>query len=473
MGFSAVTNHTMRVLAFSIFVASAAAFKEVRKLEVREGNVQDPSFENSLGSSEKFAEWKSSFGKAYDTVEAEAAAFDAWLANEEIIMSHNAKGLTFSLGHNEYSDLTNEQFIERMGLNQARPAMGKADRVHKFDGNTTVPDSVDWVAKGAVTSIKNQERCGSCWAFSTTGSTEGAYAIASQKLTSLSEQMLVSCDKVDSGCNGGLMDNAFGWIKKNGGICTESSYPYTSGAGKTGTCKSSCSPAVTITGHTDVEKGDEDALKQAVAQQPVSIAIEADKSAFQLYKSGILKSSGCGKKLDHGVLIVGYGKDDGTKYWKVKNSWGKTWGEEGYVRMIMGNDECGLADGPPSYPTGAKAVGPGPGPSPGPSPSDTHYEDPNDGGCQSDEVDIQIQGVSGSVCAPKCGLFKPCPTDLPDGVTATPQCALQDSSSGKKYCALLCSPSLPILDQQAADDQCGEKASCKAIQTVGICTYDS
>merc|ERR1712054_109167 len=463
----------MKVFATLAILASAAAFNEVRKLEVREGNVQDPTFESSLGLSEKFNEWKVSFGKVYETVEAESAAFDAWKDNEEIIKKHNAKGLSFSLGHNEHSDLTLEQFHVRMGLNRQRPAQMKADRIHKFDKNATVPDSIDWVTKGAVTPVKNQEQCGSCWAFSTTGSTEGAYAVATGTLTSLSEQMLVSCDKVDSGCNGGLMDNAFGWIKKNGGICAEESYPYTSGAGKTGTCKKSCSPVVTVTGHTDVEKGDEDALKQAVAQQPVSIAIEADKSAFQLYKSGILKSSGCGKKLDHGVLIVGYGEDDGTKYWKVKNSWGKTWGEEGYIRMIMGSDECGLADGPPSYPTGAKAVGPGPGPSPGPSPSDTHYEDPNDGGCQSDEVDIQIQGVSGSVCAPKCGLFKPCPTDLPDGVTATPQCALQDSSSGKKYCALLCSPSLPILDQQAADDQCGEKASCKAIQTVGICTYDS
>jgi hypothetical protein len=275
------------------------------------------------------------------------------------------------------------------------------------------------------------------------------------------------------------MDNAFEWIQKNGGICSEESYPYTSGSGTTGTCKTGCSPVVTVSGHVDVPAKDEDALKKAVAQQPVSVAIEADKSAFQLYHSGVLDNMACGTKLDHGVLIVGYGTDEasGKDYWKVKNSWGATWGEKGYVRMARGKNMCGIAQ-QASYPTGAKKAAPSPPsppappsppsppsppPSP-PSPSTSHYEDPKDG-CQSDEVDISIQGVDGKVCAPSCSLFHPCPTDLPTGVTAKPQCALQDASSGKKYCALICSPS-------ANDDQCGTNASCKSIQTVGICTYD-
>lgn len=186
-----------------------------------------------------------------------------------------------------------------------------------FPNITDVAASIDWVAKGAVTPVKNQQQCGSCWAFSTTGAIEGAYFVASGKLESLSEEDLVQCDhNGDQGCQGGLMDNAFDWVSENG-ICSESAYPYTSGGGTTGTCKTGCSAVVTITGHTDVPSKDEDALKAAVSKQPVSVAIEADKSAFQLYSGGVLDSAACGTSLDHGVLVVGYGTD-GKDYWKVK-----------------------------------------------------------------------------------------------------------------------------------------------------------
>jgi hypothetical protein len=192
----------------------------------------------------------------------------------------------------------------------------------------------------------------------------------------------------------------------------------------------------------------------------------------------VLDSSSCGTKLDHGVLVVGYGTDSSVSkdYWKVKNSWGSSWGEEGYIRMVRGKNMCGLAN-QASYPKGATAAGPSPptppGPSPSPpTPSSSHYEDPKDG-CQSDEIEITIQGVSGDMCTPQCSLFKPCPTDVPTGVTAQPQCALQDSATNEKYCALICSPSLPIADQKAADAQCGTNASCKSVQLgLGLCTYD-
>merc|ERR550537_1045842 len=171
------------------------------------------------------------------------------------------------------------------------------------------------------------------------------------------------------------MDDAFGWIEKHG-ICTEEEYPYTSGAGVSGTCKTTCKPQVTLTGFTDIPKADESALMKAVNLGPVSVAIEADKSAFQLYSGGVLDSSSCGKDLDHGVLVVGYGTDSGKNYWKVKNSWGANWGEDGYVRVVRNKNQCGISQ-QPSYPTGA-TVSPGPAPTPAPptptpAPTHSHY----------------------------------------------------------------------------------------------------
>jgi len=424
-----------------------------------------------------WAKFKKDYEKVYPANgDEEEKRFQIFKANVDVIEETNSKKLSYWLGVNEFADQTWKEFSEtHLGYDKNRQ-LSDLPKV-PFPNITDVADSIDWVAKGAVTPVKNQQRCGSCWAFSSTGSLEGAFFVATGKLQSLSEEDLVQCNSVtDHGCQGGLMDNAFNWVQQNG-ICSEESYPYTSGGGVTGKCKKTCTPTVTVTGHTDVPSKDETALKAAVSKQPVSVAIEADKSAFQLYKGGVLDNPACGTQLDHGVLVVGYGTDD-KDYWKVKNSWGATWGEQGYIRMVRNKNQCGISQ-QPSYPTGAKAMGPVPPsppspptppsppspPSP-PTPPSTghHYEDPKNG-CRSDEVDIQIQGVQGAVCAPKCTLGIFCTNDVPTGVTAKPTCALQDSSSGSKYCALICSPS-------GNDDQCGTNASCKSIQGTGICTYD-
>lgn len=305
--------------------------------------------------------------------------------------------------------------------------------------------------------------------------------MATGQLTEFSEQELVSCDGSEFGCGGGLMDKAFQFVEENG-LCTEQDDPYVSGNGHSPTCKQTqeektCVPKVIITGFKDVPHRDEAALRAAVFKQPVSVAIEADRSAFQLYKGGVFTSVTCGTQLDHGVLLVGYGTDaeSGLDYWKVKNSWGSSWGEEGYIRLQRGKDLCGIAL-QASYPTGAKDF-PAPAPSPpGPAPAPpspapkTHYGNPANG-CLPEELAVEVQGVEGDFCSSKCvPLFKPCPRDKPAGVMAMPMCALTDQAHGVSYCALICAKIAEDITP-LSDTMCGPAMTCQPISGVGICTY--
>ncbi|CAN6200703.1 unnamed protein product [Urochloa humidicola] len=342
-------------VALAVAVAAAAAAvasleradEEVRRLyEAWKSEHRRPSCNCNRGGGE----------------EEDRLRLEVFRANLRYIDLHNAEadaGLhTFRLGLTPFTDLTLDEFIARaLGFLRNATAAARSTRYLPRPGDDgLIPDAVDWRERGAVTGVKNQGQCGGCWAFSAVAAMEGVNKIATGNLVSLSEQELIDCDSKDSGCNGGDMGNAFQFVIDNGGIDTEADYPF---IGTDGNCDAirENRKVVSIDSYEMVPANNEKALQKAVANQPVSVAINAAGPAFQHYSSGIFNGM-CGLKLDHGVTAVGYGSEDGKDFWIVKNSWGPGWGEAGYIRMernvFLPMGKCGIAMDA-SYPVKAKA----------------------------------------------------------------------------------------------------------------------
>ncbi|KAF6169591.1 hypothetical protein GIB67_003959 [Kingdonia uniflora] len=298
--------------------------------------------------SENHEQWMTRHNKVYINSSEKERRRKIYNASVEFINSFNIKGdRKYKLSINEFADQTNEEFRASRNGYKSGSALRVYPTPFKYENVTAPPASMDWRTKGAVTPIKDQGQCGSCWAFSAVAATEGINQLTTGKLISLSEQELVDCDTsgVDKGCFGGEMENAFQFIQ-NYGLAVETLYPYKGVDGICNTVNAS-SNAANITGYEVVPVNSEESLLKAVANQPISVSIDASSNAFQFYSSGVFDGD-CGTDLDHGVTAVGYGtSSDGTKYWLVKNSWGTSWGEDGFIRMQrdIGAVEglCGIA----------------------------------------------------------------------------------------------------------------------------------
>ncbi|KAL5552727.1 hypothetical protein UlMin_040128 [Ulmus minor] len=337
--------------------------------------------EKDLASEESlwdlYKRWRSHHRVSRDLQEKQIH-FNVFKANVKHVHEVNQMDKPYKLKLNKFADMTNHEFVRFYAgskvshyrvLHGERPITG-----FMHENTSDLPPFVDWRKKGAVTGIKDQGNCGSCWAFSAVVAVEGINQIKTKELLSLSEQELVDCNKKNRGCEGGLMQFAFKFLKKHGGVTTEQNYPY---KGIDESCNTSkvrqinqfinnkstifhltmCngvrflqitnSPVVIIDGYEMVPENDENALMKAVANQPISVSIDAGGKDFQFYSEGVLNGT-CGTELNHGVAAVGYGTTaDGTKYWLVKNSWGTEWGEKGYLRIERGvaakEGQCGIA----------------------------------------------------------------------------------------------------------------------------------
>ncbi|XP_047319018.1 ervatamin-B-like [Impatiens glandulifera] len=307
-----------------------------------------------------YKKWMVENGKVYNGIDEFEKRFNIFKDNLVFIDAHNSENRTYKVGLNVFADLTDEEYRSYyLGLKyDARRQFVQskmASQRYAASSAENLPELVDWRTEGAVSSIRNQGRCGSCWAFSAIAAVEGINKIATGELIDLSEQELIDCDRtVNAGCQGGLMDYAFEFITNNGGIDSEEDYPFLEADGTCDDTKMN-SKVVSIDGFEYVQPNNENDLKRAVAHQPISVGIEAYGWEFKHYVSGIFTGN-CGTSLDHAVVVVGYGSENGVDYWIVRNSWGSNWGENGYLRIKrnnvidgMGRGKCGIAM-MPSYP---------------------------------------------------------------------------------------------------------------------------
>jgi len=285
--------------------------------------------------------WKTQHKKSYDADE-DLMRFATLVQNYEKVQKLNAQHKSAKFALNKFSDLTREEFAVMLGSRASEAPNKKFLRARAVVDvavgdvdNGVLPKSIDWRKKGAITPVKDQGRCGSCWTFGATGILESFYFINNGKLLSFSEQQLMDCEtEHSSGCKTGYTSHAITYVAQNG-IQLETDYPYTA---KNGTCQFDQTKAIKVNGrYTFITALSSDSLKAALVNSPVSVLIQADEDTFQHYKSGVLTKD-CGAKLDHSVLLVGYQEIDGQEAYIVKNSWGPTWGQEGYI--YLGTDEA-------------------------------------------------------------------------------------------------------------------------------------
>lgn len=314
---------------------------------------------------DRFKSWASTHNIKFKDNTHISNVFSSWVSNDNYIQQINSANLTWTAGHNAWSGMNLNEFVQWMGLNSKLPdnylSFGNSIVIQSQDSNTgSLPESWDWRTKGVVSPIRDQGQCGSCWAFSGTATIESAVAIKTGVLNDLSEQQGVDCSTIkegykNMGCNGGWYYNLWDYVKANGGLTSETCYPYTSGVTTTtGSCKNNCSPLpnTQVLGQVVIKPGSDSAMMNGLYLNPVSVAIEADTKAFQLYSSGVFANTGCGTTLDHAVVLVGWGTDPvGGDYYILRNSWGTTWGESGYMRIGRGPaygsaGECGVLSKP-------------------------------------------------------------------------------------------------------------------------------
>jgi len=306
----------------------------------------------SKSISDDWEHFKTQYGKSYLSHLEETYRKGIFLDNQKMIDEHNAKFAkgesTYEMGMNRFGDLTTREFAEMYNGLVANNTASKNDAPVHVNSGKCNKQLVDWRKEGALTEVKDQANCGSCWAFSATASLEAYNYFKTGKLISLSEQNLMDCSRGygNHACLGGLMTNAFAYVTDNKGIDTEESYPYQAFGwfcrykeeNKGGTCN----------GYTEIPEGDEHSLQDAAcAEGPVSVGIDADHDSFKHYKSGVYYEPECGNTkddLDHGVTVIGFGAEDGKDYWLVRNSWGTDWGDNGHIKMSRFRDNnCGIS----------------------------------------------------------------------------------------------------------------------------------